>query len=428
WLWTAAAGILIGIGITSLYFLNQSNSKSSSPTTNVTSEIAPEKIQQSTAELSPEKEIVVSKDHDNIQTAKNSKAIATTGHSAISIAKEHKNEINKSNDISDPLQTINTDETITSSNHSMIASITSDIANASLSENKNLSGEPFTALTTLNVPSTLLLNADENIVVVHQPDLHTVQPWMNFNTSRFSISGEIIPLVSSLNYKSQNTGSVFSTTTDVAFADSISKLSQSSGEVLIGFSCGISGQYQLSKKIVLGAGINYTTTGEKNAFLKAGSSPYLEDSASVTGNLGNNYTISKISTTGNIASVTRYNWLDFSLNGEWYFFQKQKNELSLFAGVGLSKFIEYKYAADGYETSEIHNNSFFKNSQKPPVFHVYNVTSSAGINYHRMISDHFSLLAGMQFHYYLTNIALNDIPLEAHPYWFGINTGVSYRF
>ncbi|MEP7128136.1 MAG: hypothetical protein ABI729_04680 [Chitinophagales bacterium] len=428
WLWTAAAGILLGIGITSLYFINQMNSERSSSITNATSETAPEENQPSTAELSPEREIVVSKDNDGIETSINSKANTTAGHSAIAIEQEHKNEINKRNDASDPLQTPITEETITSTNPSTVASNTSDITNASLSENKNLSGEQVGALTTLNVPSTLLLNADENNVIAYQPDIHTGQPGMNFNTSRFSISGEIIPLVSRINYKSLNTGSAFSTTTDVAFADSISKLSQSSGEPLMGFSCGISGQYKLSKKIALGAGIHFTSTGEKNAFLKANNPTYLEDSASIAGNGGINFIPGKISTTGNIASVTRYTWLDFSLNGEWYFFQKQKNELSLFAGVGLSKFIKYNYSADGYATSEIQNNSFFNNSQNPPVFHVYNVTSSAGINYHRMISDHFSLVAGMQFHYYLTNIALSDIPLAAHPYWFGINTGVSYRF
>ena len=90
--------------------------------------------------------------------------------------------------------------------------------------------------------------------------------------------------------------------------------------------------------------------------------------------------------------------------------------------------MKYTLSVPGNGEASIVNTSFFKNEQQPPVFHNYQLTGLAGLNYYHTISNHFKITTGLQFKYYLTSVTLSEIPVSAHPYWLGWNIGVVYGF
>ncbi|MEO6166461.1 MAG: hypothetical protein ABIO46_06685 [Chitinophagales bacterium] len=428
WLWAAAVGLLLGTGTTAWYFMNSSVSTSNSITPVIISDAPVEKEQPVIKDLATAKEKTTSaKIADENKPGTNAQeAIAEENNSPFV---KSAIPLNKSigNDTANKISLANRPSNSTSENSK--STITSEMADTNFPavENRNSEQE----MTTLNndvIPLIPFSDTPQNIAFtsVHHPSL--IPQEGSPATSRFSIRAEVIPLISYIKYGTQNLA-LASTAADVAFADSVSKLSRASGKPLIGFSTGIIGQFDISKRFSVNAGIHFTQTGERNSFLQAGTFEMFSDTATwlgtggVTSNAGN-YQFS----TGNIETTTRYNWLDGSVNGEWHFYNDRKNSISVFAGMGVSHFISYTLSAEGYDKSALHNNSLLGNQQNPPVFHAYQLTTATGINYHRLISDRVSLVAGFQFHYYLSSITLKDIPVEMHPYWFGINTGITYHF
>lgn len=423
WLWAAAVGLFVGAGSTAWYFMNSSVS---TPPITITSNVPVEKEESAVTDLAAAKKetnTVNFPDENRTETGIGKVMEEHTGSAAatdnFSGKKASGSELKN--------KMIPAENTSASIKKNSDAGLIAEPIAVNLAGDETRSIDESMGTLEKEMLPFISFSA-ENISCIPVSHQSLIPMEGNSGLSRFSVGAEVIPLVSFIKYGTQGL-SFAATATDVAFIDSVSKLSQSSGKPLIGFSTGINGQFDISKRFSLNAGIHFTQTGEKNSFLHAGDVEMFSDTASWVGTGGmvsnaGNYQFA----TGNVATTSRYNWLDFSLNGEWYFYKNRSNEISLFAGAGVSHFMSYTFSAAGYDKATLHNNSLLSNQQDPPVFHAYQLTTATGINYHRLISDRISLEAGFQFHYYLSSITLNDIPVTVHPYWLGINTGVSYRF
>lgn len=423
WLWAAAAGLLLGTGLTSLYF-TQKAATQNAPIANAVEIMENEK--NNSANVAGEerysKQATNEKDTPAIETH-----LAETGASGLAGSGQIKSNSSSQYTNGDAMTSVHAATIET-------AAITgkpggNNVGQTGSTEGSlwhdDLSREQPATTQIIQLPSFTIANPYTDNSLAALQDFSAAQSDMLFKASRFSIGGQIIPLVSKMNYGPLNTESVLNTA-DQAFADSIEKLNRSSGTPLIGFSTGMDVRYDLSEKFSVGAGIYFTRTGEKNALLKAGSSPAFA-ADTVTVGTSSNPPVT-IAFTGTIESITRFNWLDFNLLGEWYFFRNENVKISLAGGGGISHFLNYEYSESGNEPASIRNSSLFSNDQQPPVFHVYQLTALTGIHYRYSVSKHFSVLAGAQFHYYITSITLSDIPVTAHPYWFGINAGINYHF
>lgn len=418
WLWTAVVGLFIGAGTTSLYFMSHMNSSQSS----YIDRMLENDITQSQTETDAQS-LVKNNTTDGTLKGEQLAKVITSASETESQQKQVNSSTKPANNASHTTWTAATQHNsnigknvITAANNSAEILTTVESGNSTRVQIAALTNGTF-----------LISENNSSLSIILQQIPVNSETGAAFKDSRFSLRAEMVPIISAINYYGKHTDATAAATIDGAFADSISQLSKQNGKPLIGFSTGISLQYAASKRFALGAGIYFTQTGEKNSFLKAGGPESALDTSSITGNGTNNYS-GNFSTVGSIESVSRYNWIDLSLNGEWYFIKKQKNELSLFAGAGLSKFMKYTFSANGKASSGIKNTALLNNIQEPLIFHAYNLTSQAGINYQRVISEHFSLVGGMQFHYYLSDIVLSESLVSLHPYWFGINTGFIFRF
>lgn len=423
WLWAAAAGLLLGTGLTSLYF-TQKVASQKTPTATAVKTLENEKSNSVnvTGQERYNQQASSEKDTPAIETNR-----AETGASGLAGSGHIKSKSKSPYTKHDAMKSVHAATIET-------AAISGKPGGNDVGKTGSTEGSLWHDGLSREQPATTKINQQSSFTIANPyvdnslaalQDFSASQPNMFFKASRFSIGGQIIPLVSKMNYGPLNTESVLNAV-DQVFADSIEKLNRSSGTPLIGFSTGMDVQYNLSEKFSVGAGIYFTRTGEKNALLKAGSSPaFSADTVTVGTNSNPPVTIAVAGTT---ESITHFNWLDFNLLGEWYFFKNENISVSLAGGGGISHFMQYEYSGTGNENTSIRNSSLFSNDQQPPVFHVYQLTAFTGIHYRYSVSKHFSALAGAQFHYYVTSITLSDIPVTAHPYWFGINAGINYRF
>lgn len=423
WLWAAAAGLLLGIGLTSLYFMQKATTQ---PTPVAISDETIEHGKNNNLSVADQEkanqQATSEQDATGIETNDAETDASVQAGSSQTISKSRTPYAN--HEVMKPVHTANNETTLI------------DTKSGGNNNSKTVSTDTIVVHDDLSIelPAAIKINQQASFTIANpyaDHSLATLQDHSSlssdlfFKPSRFSIGGQIIPLISKMNYGSLHKESV-ANAADQAFADSVEKLNRSSGTPLVGFSTGIDVLYDLSEKFTLGAGIYFTRTGEKNAILKAGSTPaFVADTATIGTSSNPPVTLAM---TGNAASITHFNWLDLNLQGEWYFFKNENNKISLAGGGGISHFMSYTYSETGNENISIRNNSFFSNDQQPPVFHVYQLTAFTGIHYRYSVSKHFSVLAGGQFHYYITSITLNDIPVTAHPYWLGINAGVNYRF
>lgn len=420
WLWAAAAGLLLGTGLTTLYFM-----------LNATPDALPVAVDDWNKDIGsrPDKSYTpnpLQSDHGSHKTAaakadspdQNSNEIS--GNSNLS-ADNHLQSTNQEStprfDASPNTQAINAGMPGSGSN---VQAISMDpVASReylNTAEQATAKINQFTA--------TTIADPYENDDLLKMEDVTSIHPDMIVKSSRFSLGAQLIPLISDIRYGNLNTETVANA--DEAFVDSITKLKASSGSPLVGFSAGVDVLYDLSEKFSLGGGVYFTRTGEKNAILQAGNAASFATDTATIGTSSN--PSASLSFIPQSESLTHYNWLEINLQGEWYFINHERNKFSLSGGGGLSHFISYTYTEEGNNKRSLQNNSIFSNDQQPPVFHAYQLTAFSGMQYRRMISNHLSLVAGVQFHYYLSSITLSDIPVVAHPYWLGINTGITYRF
>lgn len=426
WLWAAAAGLLIGAGSATLYFLTDTYNRKTTTITEITDHDTTSKeiphpgkqsiITEPESLHDPETAPQVNETKPMLPVVEkeatpiHKKAATTTGlkgASAIlkSVTAENAAVPDKAGAENGPLAFENIQA--------------ADPSQASpQQDNNNLSIMVMEPL-----PPAASKLTFENPVAVLQPSANQI-PITGFKPSRFSISGEITPLISWINYGNQS--GLGLTSSDPLMADSISSLNQSNSKPLIGFSAGISGSYRISERFALSTGFHFSKTGEKNQVLPSGLQDFYATEFGTVNNSGGGPTTAANSSE-TLASA-RYSWLDWSLKGEWFFYNHPLSRFSLSTGAGVSHFMKYTLSVPGNGEASIENTSFFKNEQQPPVFHNYQLTGLAGLNYYHTISHHFKITTGLQFKYYLTSVTLSEIPVSAHPYWLGWNIGVVYGF
>lgn len=253
-------------------------------------------------------------------------------------------------------------------------------------------------------------------------DPFPVELYTDYNRSRFSLSAEFIPLISfsTLKYQAKTENA----TTDVAYISTYVKESNNLRHPKFGYSAGIFAEYAIAPKFSVAAAIHFTQTGTTNQTLSLVYGAVYDSSSGVAGP----GTLGFYSNQDGKLPEERYRWIDLSLNGKWYFFQHQKNRLAAQLGTGISHFNQYQYHSPYFPAGELSNSALFTNNQETAIYHVYQFTANTGIVYDREISRNLTLFAGAQFHYYLTNIYLEQASLVEHPYWYGINAGVTCRF
>jgi len=427
WLWAAAVGLLIGAGSATLYFLSDTDVKKTATITEITDHETTSKeiplpdkqsiITEKEPSHNPETALQVNETKPLLPAAEkeaapiHKKVTTTTGLKGASAIL--KSVTSKNAAVPDKAVTENGSLTF-----EYIQTADPSPASPQQQDNNNLSIMAIEPLP----PSESKL-AYENPVAVLQPSANQI-PIPSFKPSRFSISGEITPLISWINYGNQS--GLGLTSSDQLMADSVSSLNQSNSKPLIGFSTSISGSYRISERFALSTGLHFSKTGEKNQVLQSGLQDfYATEFGSVNNSGGGPTTAANSSET--LASA-RYSWLDWSLKGEWFFYNHPLSRFSLSTGAGVSHFMKYTLSVPGNGEASIVNTSFFKNEQQPPVFHNYQLTGLAGLNYYHTISNHFKITTGLQFKYYLTSVTLSEIPVSAHPYWLGWNIGVVYGF
>lgn len=431
WLWAAAIGILLGTGVTTLYFLTKSDSGN-------TVTISDQKAADTIEEQNPLPMVTVPPADARIASIDSAQMMENTSpgetgnpgtvngsdNKEFRIANQEtpiadlpgNNRMNKANlsrvsdhqvlaDDPESGQSIAGNQQTARSETVAYDAARADADGGCLLQ--KLPADPFNALHASDDASMAVAVPGTSTLPMPQP-------------SRFSIAGEVVPLFSWMHYNSRSTGS---TPSDQLIADSMSQLQQSSSKPLFGYSAGISGQFMLTEKFALTANVAFTRTGEKNDIMQQGLEQLYADSAGIFNNSG-----TASATTGSSETKEHYNWLDGNLLAEWFIYNKSRSQLSIHAGLGFSHFMKYTLEVPGYGAESIQNSSFVNNVQQPALFKSYNLTASSGVSYYYRLSDHFRLMGGIQFRYYMTSITLNEVPLTARPYWLGMRTGVVYNF
>jgi hypothetical protein len=252
------------------------------------------------------------------------------------------------------------------------------------------------------------------------------------NAHRFSLGFEIIPMIS---YRRLSASSEEATLTSSAqkFYDTLVTQLNQYNEPLTSFSIGLVGNYRAWKKWNLGAGVHLTRCGERIGFKAEDPEAYYDSGSGITNGATSNV-ISSPQPGSDTYVNYHHDWVDIDAHVGYVLLGDEKNELSVWGGPGISVLIPKESQWQNQSSSSAGGGASFSASNAEPSTHenIYKdvaMTAFGGINYQRILSTHFAMSAGLEGHYYLTQIYNTEKGiLQVHPYWGGVNVGLAYRF